>query len=64
MDSSSTDKKDAFNPFSTGPRNCIGRNLAYLEMCLVMAKLLCAFDVDGVVEGGDYKWEEQKAYIL
>ncbi|MCJ1251728.1 hypothetical protein MMC30_008965 [Trapelia coarctata] len=48
----------AFQPFSTGPRNCIGKNLAYLEMRLIIAKLVWNFEfltedaVEGVGEGG------------
>ncbi|KAJ7898594.1 cytochrome P450 monooxygenase [Mycena olivaceomarginata] len=30
----------AFNPFSTGPRACVGRNLAALELSLIIATLL------------------------
>lgn len=33
-------------PFSFGPRDCIGRNLAYHEMRLIMAKLLWNFDME------------------
>ena len=52
----------AFNPFSLGPRNCLGRNLAYLEMRLILAHLLWAFDFEA--EGEVRKWEEQKTWIL
>ncbi|CAM1508707.1 Fc.00g055550.m01.CDS01 [Cosmosporella sp. VM-42] len=33
-------------PFSTGPRACIGRNIAYYEMTLVVATLLYYFDFE------------------
>ncbi|KAI0845098.1 cytochrome P450 [Daldinia vernicosa] len=39
------DQQDAMQPFSTGPRNCIGRNLAYAEMRLILAKILYNFDM-------------------
>ncbi|KAK0640554.1 cytochrome P450 monooxygenase [Cercophora newfieldiana] len=39
------DRVQAFQPFSVGPRNCIGRNLAYTEMRLIMAKLMWNFDL-------------------
>ncbi|KAK9446168.1 benzoate 4-monooxygenase cytochrome P450 [Metarhizium brunneum] len=39
------DRLDAVRPFSYGPRNCIGRNLAYHEMRLILAKLLWHFDL-------------------
>ncbi|KAI4086368.1 MAG: hypothetical protein LQ344_007593 [Seirophora lacunosa] len=55
----------AFNPFSLGPRNCLGRNLAYLEMRLILARLLWTFDVVASrVEGDGWRWEEQKTWIL
>ncbi|KAH7027179.1 cytochrome P450 [Microdochium trichocladiopsis] len=45
------DRLGASLPFGTGPRVCIGRNLAYMEMRLVAAHLLWNFDVE--LEGGD-----------
>ena len=39
------DRRDVFKPFSTGPRDCIGRNLAYHEMRLILAKVLWNFDL-------------------
>ncbi|EXJ66737.1 uncharacterized protein A1O5_09932 [Cladophialophora psammophila CBS 110553] len=41
----SHDQRDAFKPFSTGPRDCIGRNLAYHEMRLILAHVLWNFDL-------------------
>jgi cytochrome P450 len=32
--------------FSVGPRNCLGRNLAFFEMKLILAKLLYSFDLE------------------
>ncbi|KAL1964517.1 hypothetical protein VTN77DRAFT_6943 [Rasamsonia byssochlamydoides] len=34
----------AFNPFSIGPRSCIGKSLAYIELTLVLAHILYSFD--------------------
>lgn len=39
------DNKAAFQPFSVGPRNCVGKNLAYFEMRIVLARLLWNFDL-------------------
>lgn len=39
------DNKEAFQPFHVGPRNCIGRNLAYIEMRLILARILWNFDL-------------------
>ncbi|KAL9010188.1 MAG: hypothetical protein Q9173_004851 [Seirophora scorigena] len=38
----------AFAPFSIGPRACPGKNLAYLEMSIIMAKVLYLSDVQAV----------------
>ncbi|KAJ4286591.1 hypothetical protein N0V88_007953 [Collariella sp. IMI 366227] len=40
----SGDHLQAMNPFGLGPRDCIGRNLAYAEIRMVLARLLVEFD--------------------
>ena len=49
--------KKYYLPFSTGPRGCIGRNIAYYEMTLVLATLMHYFDFDFGDPGvdGNYK---------
>ncbi|KAJ0126685.1 Uncharacterized protein HZ326_30214 [Fusarium oxysporum f. sp. albedinis] len=37
--------KSAFMPFSAGPRGCVGKNLAYLEMSLALAKIVYNFEI-------------------
>ncbi|KNG48970.1 cytochrome p450 3a17 [Stemphylium lycopersici] len=49
-----TDKKEAFEPFSFGPRNCIGKNLAYAELRLIMAKFFWNFDFLLLPESHDW----------
>lgn len=44
----SSDVKKAAQPFSAGPRNCLGKNLAYMEMRLMVARLLWNFDIVSV----------------
>ncbi|KAI9373001.1 putative sterigmatocystin biosynthesis P450 monooxygenase stcF [Aspergillus egyptiacus] len=39
------DRRDASQPFSIGPRNCIGRQLALAEMRLILVHLLWHFDL-------------------
>ncbi|CCF36308.1 cytochrome P450 monooxygenase [Colletotrichum higginsianum] len=39
------DRTDAFQPFSFGSRNCIGRNLAYAEMRMILARIVWNFDL-------------------
>ncbi|KDN64878.1 putative cytochrome P450 [Colletotrichum sublineola] len=41
----SNDRPNASLPFGTGPRVCIGKNLAYMEMRLISAHLLWNFDM-------------------
>lgn len=62
----STDRREALQPFSIGPRNCIGRQLAYAEMRLILAKLLWHFDFeldDAKMPGRDWM-AEQGVWIL
>lgn len=40
------DQKDASQPFSLGPRGCIGKHLSYLELRLILAHLLWHFDIE------------------
>lgn len=57
------DKLDSFMPFSTGHADCIGRNLAYSEMRLILAKILLNFDLK--LADDSQGWiEGQKAYIV
>ncbi|TEY40875.1 hypothetical protein BOTCAL_0416g00060 [Botryotinia calthae] len=57
------DDKAAFQPFSTGPRNCLGKNLAYFEMRSILARMLWNFDMELCKES---RWwtKKQKTYIL
>lgn len=40
------DKQEASQPFSLGPRGCIGRHLSYLEMRLILGNLLWHYDIE------------------
>ncbi|KAE9583259.1 Cytochrome P450 monooxygenase [Colletotrichum fructicola] len=40
-----SDKKSAAQPFSFGPRNCIGKNLAYAEIRVILARVVWNFDM-------------------
>jgi cytochrome P450 len=41
----SNDNRKCFYPFSHGPGNCIGKNLAYAELRLILARLTWEFDI-------------------
>ncbi|AEO60272.1 hypothetical protein MYCTH_2129362 [Thermothelomyces thermophilus ATCC 42464] len=56
------DARGVLQPFSVGPRNCIGMNLAYAEMRLILARLLWNFDLELMPESRS--WNEQKIYSL
>ncbi|KAG9561451.1 cytochrome P450 monooxygenase, partial [Aureobasidium melanogenum] len=44
-------------PFSFGPRNCLGKNLAWAELRLVFAKVLFNFDME--MDARSKNWEER-----
>ena len=56
------DQRDVFQPFSVGPRNCIGRSLAYMETRLILAKLIWNFDLELMPESRH--WDIQKTFLL
>ncbi|KAH7324854.1 putative cytochrome P450 monooxygenase [Stachybotrys elegans] len=57
------DRLDAMQVFSTGPRNCIGRNLAYAEMRLILARILFDFDLSLAEDSQDWT-KDMKCYLL
>lgn len=58
----SKDRKDVFPPFSLGPHNSPGRSLAYLDMRLILAKMIWNFDLKGRKSDALPEWETQKIY--
>ncbi|KAK6386250.1 Sir2 histone deacetylase Hst2 [Exophiala oligosperma] len=51
----------ALEPFSVGPRNCVGKNLAWHELRLLLTTVLVHFDLELCPESKD--WNNQKVYI-
>lgn len=49
----------AFIPFSMGPANCVGKNLAWLEMRMVVATLVQKFDMRFAKGYEPHKWDEE-----
>ncbi|KAJ5383014.1 hypothetical protein N7517_000925 [Penicillium concentricum] len=56
------DNRDVLQPFSVGPRNCIGRELAYSELRVILARVLWSFDLELHEKSG--KWHQQRSYLL
>ena len=52
------DNRAVFQPFSFGPRNCLGRNLAYADMRLIVARLLFNFDL--ALDSNSQSWEQER----
>ncbi|KAL7951330.1 cytochrome P450 [Trichoderma barbatum] len=52
--------KDAWRPFSMGPRNCIGQELAMVEIKLVAALVCREFDIHEAWDKWDLKQESLK----
>ncbi|KAK0202468.1 cytochrome P450 monooxygenase [Desarmillaria ectypa] len=57
----SAEVSKAFSPFSVGPRACIGRNLANLEMPIIVASILKRFHF--VLENPDEKLEVHEGFL-
>ncbi|USP74920.1 cytochrome P450 [Curvularia clavata] len=63
LDNDSQDIREASQPFSLGPRGCLGRNFAYMEMFLLLAKMLWRYDLELVNK--DVGWlDEGKVYVM
>ncbi|KAJ4168526.1 hypothetical protein NW754_010444 [Fusarium falciforme] len=57
------DAKRALQPFSIGPRDCIGKNLAHAEMRLILALLAWNFDIQ--LAADSFGWESRcESYFL
>lgn len=48
------DDRRASQPFSTGPRACLGINLAYMELRIALAKLIWSYDMEMACELDDW----------
>ncbi|RDL40046.1 Uncharacterized protein BP5553_00025 [Venustampulla echinocandica] len=57
------DRKEAFQPFSMGPRNCIGAKVFLAEARVVLARLIWTFDML-LAEPEALTWLDQKAWLV
>ncbi|KAJ5237155.1 hypothetical protein N7489_007246 [Penicillium chrysogenum] len=56
------DRREVLQPFHTGPRNCLGRNLAYSEMRLILALIIFNFDMEIADEARG--WINQRNFLM
>ncbi|KAK8036946.1 cytochrome P450 monooxygenase-like protein [Apiospora marii] len=62
------DNKEAFMPFSTGPRNCVGSKLFFAQVRLLLARVVWAYDLEQPKPGGmtvdiGSDWLQQRAWF-
>ncbi|KPM37985.1 Isotrichodermin C-15 hydroxylase [Neonectria ditissima] len=56
------DRRDVLQPFSVGPRNCIGKSLAYAEGRLILGRAVWKFDMR--LSEKSHGWmSDQKGYV-
>ncbi|MCJ1355500.1 MAG: hypothetical protein MMC33_005492 [Icmadophila ericetorum] len=56
------DALSSVQPFSTGPRNCIGKPMAYLQIQQMLCRLIINFDM--ALCDNSLNWKDQKARLL
>ncbi|KAG5659484.1 hypothetical protein KAF25_002043 [Fusarium avenaceum] len=62
LDAFPDDKREVLQPFSVGPRNCIGKSLAYAEGRLILGRALWHFDMR--LSDNSERWmRDQKGYV-
>jgi benzoate 4-monooxygenase len=60
-DAAKAAREKTFNPFSVGPRACVGRNLASLELQIIVASILRRYDF--VLERPDMELETREGFL-
>ncbi|KAL4809783.1 benzoate 4-monooxygenase cytochrome P450 [Aspergillus unguis] len=57
------DNKKAMNPFSIGPRNCLGKSLATAEMRLILARIVYNFDLELMSDSREWATDQEHYWI-
>ncbi|KAI1775808.1 isotrichodermin C-15 hydroxylase [Hypoxylon cercidicola] len=62
----SDDAREAFKPFFTGSRDCIGQNLALIEMRMILAHMIFNFDIQRSSDPDSQNWarKQKNLYIV
>ncbi|KAI1824078.1 isotrichodermin C-15 hydroxylase [Xylaria intraflava] len=58
------DNLDAFKPFFTGTRDCIGQNLALIEMRLILAHMILNFDLGRATDSHTKNWVSKQSNLF
>ncbi|KAL4799279.1 benzoate 4-monooxygenase cytochrome P450 [Aspergillus venezuelensis] len=58
-----SDILEASQPFSLGPRGCLGRNLAWIELSTVLAKLHFTYDLEWINRNMDWHRDSRMATL-
>lgn len=53
----------AIQPFGLGPRRCIGREIGWAEMRLIIARMLWNFDISMADPANPLDWNSLKTYL-
>ncbi|KAF2814750.1 cytochrome P450 [Mytilinidion resinicola] len=63
MEPNNTDNLDASKPFLLGPRACMGQNMAWMELRILIAKLVFLFDFK--LDDDDFDWDrDSRTFVL
>ncbi|KAI0173211.1 isotrichodermin C-15 hydroxylase [Hypoxylon sp. FL1284] len=60
----SNDAREAFKPFFTGSRDCIGQNLALIEMRIVLAHMIFNFDMERSSDPNSHDWARKQKNLF
>ncbi|KAI3319555.1 isotrichodermin C-15 hydroxylase [Xylariaceae sp. AK1471] len=58
------DAREAFKPFFTGSRDCIGQNLALIEMRLILAHIIFNFDMERTPGSNSKNWVDKQKNLF